>query len=120
MENENILLQTINGLLQKTIEGKIPWKTVNANAIRWTKPGTGGATPIVVTLQKQQHPQPLNPQPPHLHYFLSVQAQGAQATQITSLANPELKDILSKLYQEASKISNSVSIQILKNLLDGL
>jgi len=115
MENDNILLQTINGLLQKTIEGKIPWKTVNANAIRWTKQGVGGVTPVIVTLQKQQHPQPAN-----IHYILTVQAQGAQATQINTLINPELKEILSKLFQEASKVASSVSIQILKNLLDGL
>jgi hypothetical protein len=117
MENENIYLQTVDGLLQKTLQNKIPWTTVNPNAVRWTRqgPGPGGNSPIIVTLQKQPHPNPANSR-----FVLSIQTHGAASTQINSLTNPELKEALDKLYEEALKVASSVSFRILKNLLDGL
>lgn len=115
MENDNILVETIDGLYQKTVENKIPWALVNTNALRWTKQAIPGGAAVVVTLQKQPHPQPTN-----TSYILTIQAQGAQVTQINSITNITLKESLNRLFQEAFKVANSASIRILKNLLDGL
>lgn len=116
MENDNIFIETINSLLQKTIENKIPWTLVNANALRWTKQAAPGNA-IIVTLQKQPNPVPTN-----TNFVLTIQAQGtsAQVTQLNSATNTSLKEPLNSLYQEAIKVANSVSIRMLKNLLDGL
>ncbi|MDP1802204.1 MAG: hypothetical protein Q8L81_12680 [Bacteroidota bacterium] len=115
MENENIIEQTIKGLLQKTIENKIPWKLVNPNAVRWIK--TSAGTNITVTLQKQLHPVPSNS-----NYILTIQGPTPTTTntQINSAIQPAYKVDLIKLFDAALQVGNSESIEVLKRLLDDL
>lgn len=114
MENENIIGQMLRGLLQKTIDKKIPWTMVNANALRWSKLDNGKA--INVTLQQQPHPIPTN-----VHFILTIQGPNPTSnTQINSTMQPAYKDILRNLFNEAMKIGNAESLEIIKRLLDGL
>jgi hypothetical protein len=114
MENENIIEHTLNGLLQKTIEKRIPWKLVNANALRWTKVESGKT--INVTLQQQPHPQPTNS-----NFILTIQGPNPTSnTQINSASQPTYKEILRSLFNEAMKIGNAESLEVLKRLLEGL
>jgi hypothetical protein len=114
MEKEDIIEQMLKGLLQKTVEKKIPWKMVNSNALRWVK--TENAQTINVTLQQQPLPAITN-----VNYILTVQGPNpSNSTQINSSTQPNYKETLRSIFTEAMKIGNSESLEIIRKLLDGV
>ncbi len=123
MENSELIKQMLKEMLQKTIEKKIYWLTVNANAIRWIKKENGNST--TVTLQKQ--PSPPVPANSALkeNYVLTIQPPTTTAptpsTQINSAIERDFREVLAEIFAEANKesarLANEKKIEVIKNLL---
>jgi putative ubiquitin-RnfH superfamily antitoxin RatB of RatAB toxin-antitoxin module len=125
MEN-TIITQMLDDMLQKTIEKKIIWSVINVNAVRWIKPEK--PHPILVTLQKQPQPNPAIRET----YIFTIQQNQQNLNQVTSVVLAQIntavdisaKDVLSKIFNEATKearrIEDEKRAEVIKNLLNDI
>jgi hypothetical protein len=120
METNEIIKHVLSELLQKTIEKKIVWNAVNANAFRWVKQEEG--TTITTTLQKQSTNVSNFTSS---NYILTIQdSTGKANAQINSATEQNIKNVLANIFIEAQKESSRVEAErqaeVIKNLLKGL
>jgi hypothetical protein len=110
----------IEKLLIKTNEGKINWKQVNQNAIRWTTQTDG--THYIVTLQTSLTGILVNGKQTN-QYILTIQSNtGEMVLQLQSnqQTNSEYTTLLHDLFEIASAKTKAESANILNKLLDNL
>lgn len=108
----------IQKLLDKTKEGKIDWKQINQNAIRWTSYNEN--TMYIVTIQTTLTGiivggKQLN------QYIMTIQSNtGEMILQLQSneKTNADLKPLLEDLFLIATTKAKEESINILNKLLD--
>ena len=114
------IIDQIENLVLKTKEGKVDWKKLNQNTIRWTT--SSGITSYFLTIQitssTYTNSQTIN------NYMMSIQEVGSgemilqlQASQnINASCIPLFEQLFDLVAEKASEKSNS----ILKKLLGGL
>lgn len=108
----------IEKLLIKTKEGKIDWKQINQNAIRWTSNIDNSM--YIVTLQTTLTGMIIDGKQVN-QYILTIQSNtGEMVLQIQSnqQTNPEFSPILNELFEIAIAKTKADSINILNKLLD--
>ena len=110
----------IEKLLAKTKEGKIDWKQINQNAIRWAAQADG--TNFIVTLQTTLTGIIANGNQIN-QYILTIQSNtGEMVLQLQSnqQTNPEYTPLLPALREIANAKTKAESANILNKLLDKL
>lgn len=110
----------IEKLLSKTQEGKIDWKQINQNAIRWSTHTDG--THYIVTLQTTLTGVIVNGKQIN-QYILTIQSNtGEMVLQLQSnqQINPEYTPLLQALFEIANDKTKAESVNILNKLLDKL
>lgn len=110
----------IEKLLDKTKEGKIDWKQVNQNAIRWTSQIDNEF--YIVTLQTAITGIIINGKQLN-QYILTIQSNtGEMLLQLQSnqQTNVEYSELLSELFEIALAKTKADSINILNKLLDNI
>ncbi len=116
---DNKITEQIERILQKTKDGKIPWKYSNANVVRWTRQDIDRL--FTVTIQTQTVPMAIG-QVRKQNYTLTIQATNPNeiALQINANTMPSYYELLKTLFEEAMKVSQASSSDIIDKLLGGL
>ena len=110
----------IEKLLTKTKDGKIDWKQINQNAIRWSTQTDG--TLYIVTLQTTLTGIIVSGKQTN-QYILTIQSNtGEMVLQLQSnqQTNPEYSPLLHDLFEIATAKSKAESANILNKILDKL
>lgn len=113
-----VISNQIEKLLLKTKEGKIDWKQINQNAIRWTSQIDSSF--YIVTLQTSLTGMIINGEQLK-QYILTIQSNtGEMVLQLQSnqQTNPEYSFLLNELFEFAIEKTKADSVNILNKLLD--
>ena len=119
----------INKLIQKTVEGKVEWKSINPNAFRWTV--LKNNIQYITTFQAVNVPQQSTQANPNLQqpigngtFIFTLQTTNPQETliqlQVTQNINNQYVNELNKLYQIILGKHTKDYSKILNDLLDNL
>lgn len=115
-----IIIAQIEKLLAKTKEGKIDWKQINQNAIRWAAQTDG--TFYIVTLQTTGTGLFVNGKQAN-QFILTIQSNAGEMVlqlQSNQQTNSEYSPLLQDLFDFASAKAKSESANILNKLLENL
>jgi len=119
----------INKLIQKTLEDKVDWKSINQNAFRWTV--QKGANQFITTFQAVNIPQQVESQNSNMlpqigngTFVFTLQTTNPGETiiqlQVTQNNNNEYLNELHKLFLIISEKTKKDYSKILDDLLDNL
>lgn len=117
MESE--IKMQVEKLLEKTKEGKVDWKQINQNAIRWTRISNGIS--YIVTLQTSI--TGIINSVSVKQFILTIQSNTGEVIlqlQSNQQINSEYFTLLQTLFELALKDTKAKSANILNNLLDDL
>lgn len=116
----NNIISQIEKLISKTEEGKIVWKSVSVNNLRWTR--QDGNSLFTVTLQKQIPTFNFQNTANRGIYSLTIQSTNPNEIilQVNTSMDATLFNSLDKLYMFALNSSRTNSANIIDKLLDDL
>jgi len=122
MDNKK-LIEQINKFIERTHDAKIQWKFINNNLLRWTKNDEGKN--FIVTLQLLPMATIIRLGQPNVgnnNYVITIQSVNPPEVvlQVNTANEPELKESLEKLFNEAIAVSKNSSVEILNKLLENL
>ncbi len=115
MATNNINTQ-IQKLIDKTVEGKIDWKIVSNNQLRWTQ--KNGDRLYITIISKLAHP----PMQGKYEYAFMIQAMSPNEIimQVQTDFQSKEDDILATLFEIASNSSKDNAANIIDTLLESV
>ncbi|CAB5112145.1 hypothetical protein D3OALGA1CA_5709 [Olavius algarvensis associated proteobacterium Delta 3] len=116
------LVNDLNEIANKSAAGEIPWTQPNPSTFRWDRMKKG--RPLVVYIQRAKRLKRLKSGPigpttfdKEYTFLFEVKTQAQTLLSIDTGIRPELKDVLSRIYNGAVTGADKHASKILKSLL---